>query len=664
MRQLMNGNVPVERTRLSENTEEAVDQTVKRMAEIAYGEFGSRSPKIRALAINIVRTAGVPEKDYYGELLAIHSWIKKNIRYVRDPVNQETLSHPEETAFNSMAGDCDDMVVLEMALLGAIGIKSHPVVVGMQPGMYSHVYLRATVPPGRHRMAGKTISLDPIMKNWPAGREAPKSRVKARKDYKQLEALMMLNGYDADVGDVWSSVDGGSNLGAYASGPSYLDDEYSGAESIMVTQAHTPDITHDLVLSNTPKAVQSKEGVDGMFGLGLEMEATDPQGPEAMFSRGPIVNWQAKKMHTALAPGGKYIRKHYEGGEMEARMRMARGKAGANAAASPNRKIVTVNDGKKQATPQNAPLTIQEQSDELDGLHGMIVEKTHGIRLAGLGAEEDPATQEAVKEAATLSWFARFKAKTAAARAGWLEQKAENMTRMGNSEAAKAAVEKAKAQRKLAKKAIEVAKEGVGLEKAAEKASPNAKGQIKKQQAELEVAQQEEPVAAEADEKPSLEGFFDRFMRGNDSWRERRLKLLRTRRERLEKKIQALEAQAKKVDNKVQKANAVAAKRQERIEAPVNVREMNDPSKRGRRNAMRGRFRPAAPANEAAPREGVIVPQQWEATDPNVNKRAMDPTSVNGLGGLPTINTPIAALNSPLVQYGALAAGLYFFLKR
>lgn len=792
---MVNGNVPVERTRLSENTEQAVDQTVKRMAEIAYGEYGSRSSKIRALGINIVRDAGVTEKDYYGEILAIHEWIKKNIRYIRDPVNQETLSHPEETVFNSKAGDCDDMVVLEMALLGAIGIKSHPVVVGMQPGMYSHVYMVATVPPGRHRMAGKKISLDPIMKNWPAGREAPRSRVKARKDYPQLEALMMLNGNDADLGDIYSSMDSGSNLGAYATGPSYLDTEYSGAEDIMVTPAHTPDITHDLVLSNTPKAVQSKEGVDGLFGMDIAMEATDSRGPEAMFSRGPIIGWQAKGMHRPLSAGGKYIRKHYEGGEMEARMNRARGKSPVNAGTSPNRKVVVVNDGRKEKTPQNADLTAQEQSDELDGLYGMILERTHGIRLAGLGSEDDPATQEEVREAATLSWFARFKAKSAAARAGWLKQRAENLRRMGRPEQAQSAAKQAQTQRVLAKKAIAVAKEGVELEKAAEKASPQADATVKDQQAALEVAEQEEATATEADQKPSLEGFFNRHIKKSRNWGDRRKKLLNTRRQRMDEKTKALEAGAKKVTNRLRNSLAQADRRREKIEAPVAIRSMQDPSKQGRRDSRRrtngfpvpddgapksreglrspfSRFgrqtapinddgapkrrggswadnarqatpmqtgqdqagiiaalkrllgigtkrqeggtpgltvgasavearqkkqaaanaqreaaaqqtaarqaalrerdeaaareqsdvlQAAAPANEATPRDGVIVPQQGEAMDPNVNKRATK--QVDGLGALPTINTPIAALNSPLVQYGAVAAGLYFFLK-
>lgn len=656
----INGNVAIERTRLPEHPEQAVDQTVKRMAEIAYGEYGSRSPKIRAAAIDIVRAAHVPEKDYYGEIVAVHEWIKKNIRYVRDPVNQETLSHPEETLFNSQAGDCDDMVVLESALLGAIGIKSHPVVVGMQPGMYSHVYLRATVPPGRHRKAGEVINLDPIMKQWPAGREAPAHKVRAKKTYKQLEA-MMLNGND-DVCDINDGLDTGSNLGAYAVGPSYLDDEFSGAQDLLVTTSHTPDITHDLVLSNTPKAVQSKEGIDGMFGMGMEVVSTVPAGFDALHSRGPMVSHIAAKAHRPLEEGRHYVRKRYEGGEMEARMRSARGRAPVNAVGSPNRKVVTVNDGKKNITPENAPLTPQEKSDELDGLYGMIGEMSQRVMLAGLGAMDDPQAQEDIKRGATLSWFAKFRAKMAAARAAWLGQKAQHLAIEGRHDEAEDARKKAQTQQKLAKKAIEVGKSGAALEQAMAKTSPAARGLIARQQAELDAAESEEPVAAEADEKAALNKGLDPSKR-TDTWYERRLKLLRTRRERLDDKIKKLGEQAKKVDRNLRRKEAMQAKRQEKIEAPVAIREMTDPAKRGRRNALRRTqgIVPAAPPNEAAPREGVVVPQQWEARDPNVNQRALAPAA---LEGLPTINTPIQALNSPLVQYGALAAGLYFMLKR
>jgi hypothetical protein len=82
------------------------DQTVARMSAAAMGKYGSKSPKIRALARNIIVQAGVPEKDYEGEARALGKWVRDNIRYLKDPYGQETLSYPEETAFNMRGGDC------------------------------------------------------------------------------------------------------------------------------------------------------------------------------------------------------------------------------------------------------------------------------------------------------------------------------------------------------------------------------------------------------------------------------------------------------------------------------------------------------------------------------------------------------------------------------
>jgi hypothetical protein len=228
------------------------------MVELAHSQYGSKSAKIRALAIDILRDAGVPDKDYYGELVAIHNWVRDNIRYTRDPIGQETLSYPEETAFNSRAGDCDDESILEMALLGSVGIESYPVVVGMFPGHFSHVYIHGRVPAGKGRNAGKIIPLDPIMKNWEAGREAP--NVKAKKTYPQLSNPLTMNGLpmgsSQDVGD----------LGAYATGPSYLDREDSHAGLLVVPDQQRSNVHNDKTVANSSRVNMPFEGIDSMFG--------------------------------------------------------------------------------------------------------------------------------------------------------------------------------------------------------------------------------------------------------------------------------------------------------------------------------------------------------------------------------------------------------------
>jgi len=255
----VNGNVNVQRSVLPDGIA-GVDATVRKMVELAHSQYGSKSAKIRALAIDIVRNAGIQDKDYYGEMVAIHNWVRDNIRYVRDPIGQETLSYPEETAFNSRAGDCDDLSTLEMALLGSIGIESFPVVVGMFPGHFSHVYIHGKVPPGKGRHAGKVVPLDPIMKDWQAGREA-RNGIKAKKTYPQLSNPLTMNGIPMgqDIGD----------LGAYAVGPSYLDEEDSHAGLLLVPDQQASNVHNDKTVANASRVNMPFDGIDGMFsGMG------------------------------------------------------------------------------------------------------------------------------------------------------------------------------------------------------------------------------------------------------------------------------------------------------------------------------------------------------------------------------------------------------------
>lgn len=387
----VSGDVLVSRSVLPEG-EAGVDATVLRMAQLAHSEWGSKSPKIRALAMNIVQRARVNEKDYYGEIVAIHDWIKNpnNIRYFRDPVGQETLADPEQTAFNLKGGDClaghtrlaasdglkyisdikvgdvvqgkngwakvtqwwdkgvlptkrylissgpndgsyvhatddhkwilgdgteklskelmigdvlltspvstkkrthhpkllkiedsgnqhvydietsdhgiylpdadivvhncDDKTVLEMALLGSIGIPTYPVVVGQQKGSFCHVYLHAVVPPGKHRMANRTVPLDPIMRYWAAGVEA--KNVKAKKTYPQFANPLGLQGNNM------------SGLGAYAVGPSYLDQNESHASKLLVPDKRDCYTYEDGSVANATRATQRMEGIDSLMGLG------------------------------------------------------------------------------------------------------------------------------------------------------------------------------------------------------------------------------------------------------------------------------------------------------------------------------------------------------------------------------------------------------------
>lgn len=145
------------------------DQTIDVMSRAAMGRYGAGSPKIRNLAIQIIRNAGVAERDKVGETVAIHDYVMEHLRYVKDPLWYEFVTHPETLAFERADGDCDDHVVLEAALLGALGIPTRFVVYGFKGApTYAHVAMHANV-----GGANSWLPLDPIVKDKPAGWEVP-----------------------------------------------------------------------------------------------------------------------------------------------------------------------------------------------------------------------------------------------------------------------------------------------------------------------------------------------------------------------------------------------------------------------------------------------------------------------------------------------------------
>lgn len=157
----------VERVPLSSGID-GTDQTIAVMSKAAMSQYGAGSPLIRNLAIQIVRDAGIPERDKAGEIVAVHDWVKAHLRYVKDPLWYEFVTYPETLAFERADGDCDDHCVLEAALLGALGIPTRFVVYAFKGAAnFAHVAMAAMV------SDNQWMPLDPIVKNQPAGWEVP-----------------------------------------------------------------------------------------------------------------------------------------------------------------------------------------------------------------------------------------------------------------------------------------------------------------------------------------------------------------------------------------------------------------------------------------------------------------------------------------------------------
>jgi len=142
------------------------DKTIDVMAAAAMGKFGAQSPTVRNKTIDVIRAAGVPERDKAGEVRAVHEFVKKHLRYVSDPLAVEFLTYPETLLLSRTDGDCDDHVMLEAAMLGSIGIPSRFVTYGFKGNPPSHVAMQAN-------LGKEWITLDPIVKDQLAGWEVP-----------------------------------------------------------------------------------------------------------------------------------------------------------------------------------------------------------------------------------------------------------------------------------------------------------------------------------------------------------------------------------------------------------------------------------------------------------------------------------------------------------
>ncbi|MFD6432300.1 transglutaminase domain-containing protein [Streptomyces venezuelae] len=132
---------------------------------------GGKDMAVRRQAVRLLKARGVRPKDYLGEIEALFAWVRRTVRYTRDPYRVELL-HSARRMLQLRAGDCDDMTILLGALLQSVGHQVRIVLVGpdaARPGLFTHVY-----PEAEYR--GRWIALDATMPH-PMG-WAPDSPVK------------------------------------------------------------------------------------------------------------------------------------------------------------------------------------------------------------------------------------------------------------------------------------------------------------------------------------------------------------------------------------------------------------------------------------------------------------------------------------------------------
>lgn len=140
-----------------------IERTVARVREQILR--GIENPYIRNLAVEIVKTAGVPSHDVEGEVAAVFNWVRGNVRYTKDPTRVELLPSAENVA-KIGAEDCDGFTILIASLLGALGRETRLRVVGELPGNPTHIF------PEIH-LKGGWKALDATPKNLRGG-QVPK----------------------------------------------------------------------------------------------------------------------------------------------------------------------------------------------------------------------------------------------------------------------------------------------------------------------------------------------------------------------------------------------------------------------------------------------------------------------------------------------------------
>jgi hypothetical protein len=135
-------------------------------------------PTVRRLAEKILNEKGTRSHDHISEAYAIGEYIQKNCRYLKDPHKIEQLQEPtlmiERMAKGTCRGDCDDMVLLCLTLLLAVGIQPYVRIVKYRKEFPSYQHIYVVVYERNYRDKKHTrVVLDCIVKDKFIGYEVP-----------------------------------------------------------------------------------------------------------------------------------------------------------------------------------------------------------------------------------------------------------------------------------------------------------------------------------------------------------------------------------------------------------------------------------------------------------------------------------------------------------
>lgn len=170
------GNLSKRKQKPLDNGAKGNLKTVDYMVKMARNNCAD--PEVRQLAENILGYYNTKDMYYLDEAIAIGDYVKKFVRYVRDPNGVEMLTDPktmiDKLKRNEAKGDCDDMALLVATLLLAVGIQPYFVIVKYNKNSngFNHIYV--VVCEKNHGSKNpRRLVIDAIAKDYPIGFEVP-----------------------------------------------------------------------------------------------------------------------------------------------------------------------------------------------------------------------------------------------------------------------------------------------------------------------------------------------------------------------------------------------------------------------------------------------------------------------------------------------------------
>lgn len=147
-----------------------IDATLKVMG--GFVKDGKKSMMVRDQVLAL--TQGLQQKDWVGEVRALHAFVRDKIRYLADPSGVELVQTAEATLRNKQ-GDCDDKATLLCAMLESCNHPTRFVAIGFEPGIYEHVYCETLI-------GDRWVSCE-TTENVGIGWQPPSGMVRAKKTY-------------------------------------------------------------------------------------------------------------------------------------------------------------------------------------------------------------------------------------------------------------------------------------------------------------------------------------------------------------------------------------------------------------------------------------------------------------------------------------------------